>query len=94
MECRINAEDSLNNFIPCPGKLSGCHSPGGVGVRVDGGVHALYAIPSFYDSMISNLIAWGRDRPEAIERKKRALYEYIIVVVKTRHPVSQDSNEQ
>lgn len=86
IECRINAEDPLNNFIPCPGKLSGYRSPGGVGIRVDSGVHTFYTIPSFYDSMISKLIAWGRDRSEAIERMKRALYEYVIVGVKTNIP--------
>ncbi len=86
VECRINAEDPLNNFVPCPGKLSGYRSPGGVGIRVDSGVHTFYTIPSFYDSMISKLIAWGRNRSEAIERMKRALYEYVIVGVKTNIP--------
>lgn len=86
IECRINAEDPQNNFLPCPGKLRGYRSPGGVGIRVDSGVHTQYAIPSFYDPMISKLVAWGRDRQEAIERMKRALYEYIIVGLKTNIP--------
>jgi pyruvate carboxylase subunit A len=86
VECRINAEDPLSNFAPCPGRLSGYRSPGGVGIRVDSGVHTFYTIPPFYDSMISKLIAWGRDRSEAIERMKRALYEYVIVGVKTNIP--------
>ncbi len=86
IECRINAEDPLNNFAPCPGKLSGYRSPGGIGIRVDSGVHTRYTIPSFYDPMISKLIVWGRDRQETIERARRALYEYIIVGVCTNIP--------
>lgn len=83
IECRINAEDPLNNFAPSPGKLTGYRSPGGIGIRVDSGVHTRYVIPPLYDPMISKLIAWGRDRNEAIARMRRALYEYIIVGVKT-----------
>ncbi|MCD6358340.1 MAG: acetyl-CoA carboxylase biotin carboxylase subunit [Dehalococcoidia bacterium] len=86
IECRINAEDPLNDFIPSPGKLRGYRSPGGVGVRVDSGVYTRYTIPHSYDPMISKLVVWGRDRDEAIVRMKRALYEYIIVGVKTNIP--------
>jgi len=86
IECRINAEDPLNNFMPSPGKLRGYRSPGGIGVRVDSGVHTRYVIPHLYDSMISKLVVWGRDRDEAIIRMRRALYEYIIVGVKTNIP--------
>ena len=86
IECRINAEDPLNDFVPSPGKLKGYHSPGGTGIRVDSGVYAHYTIPPFYDPMISKLIAWGRDRNEAIIRMRRALYEYIIVGIKTNIP--------
>jgi pyruvate carboxylase subunit A len=86
IECRINAEDPGNNFAPAPGKLRGYRSPGGIGVRVDSGVHDGYEIPALYDSMISKLIVWGRTREEAIIRMRRALYEYIIVGVKTNIP--------
>ena len=86
IECRINAEDPFNGFAPSPGKLRGYRSPGGVGVRVDSGVHTRYTIPHLYDPMISKLIVWGRDRQEAIARMQRALYEYIIVGVKTNIP--------
>lgn len=86
IECRINAEDPLNNFAPSPGKLKGYRSPGGIGIRVDSGVHTRYTIPTIYDPMISKLIAWGRDRNEAINRMRRALYEYIIAGVKTNIP--------
>lgn len=86
IECRINAEDPLNGFAPSPGKLKGYRSPGGIGIRVDSGVHTRYTIPTIYDPMISKLIAWGRDRNEAIVRMRRALYEYIILGVKTNIP--------
>jgi len=86
IECRINAEDPLNDFVPAPGKISGYRSPGGIGVRVDSGVYNRYTITPYYDPMISKLVAWGRDREEAIARMKRALYEYIIVGVKTNIP--------
>ncbi len=83
IECRLNAEDPLNNFTPAPGKLRRYRSSGGPGVRVDSGVHTGFTITPFYDSLISKLTVWGRDRNEAIERMKRALYEYIIVGVTT-----------
>lgn len=86
IECRINAEDPLDGFAPSNGKLRGYRSPGGIGIRVDSGVHTRYTIPYLYDPMISKLIAWGRDRGEAIARMRRALYEYIIVGVKTNIP--------
>jgi pyruvate carboxylase subunit A len=83
IECRINAEDPLNDFAPSPGKIKRYRSPGGPGIRVDSGVYTGYVIPPFYDSLISKLVAHGRDRKEAIARMQRALYEYIIVGVKT-----------
>jgi pyruvate carboxylase subunit A len=86
IECRINAEDPLSDFVPTPGKIKSYHAPGGTGIRVDSGVYSSYTIPPFYDPMISKLIVWGRDRNEAITRMKRALYEYIIVGVKSNIP--------
>ncbi|MBN2124091.1 MAG: acetyl-CoA carboxylase biotin carboxylase subunit, partial [Deltaproteobacteria bacterium] len=83
MECRINAEDPLDDFAPSPGRLRDYRPPGGFGVRVDDGVYAGYTIPPFYDPMISKLISWGKDRHETIERMRRALYEYVIVGVET-----------
>src|SRR5665648_52427 len=83
IECRINAEDPLNDFTPTPGRIKKYRSPGGPGIRVDSGVHTGYVISPYYDSMISKLVAWGRTRDEAIERMKRALYEYVIVGVTT-----------
>ncbi|NYB52732.1 MAG: acetyl-CoA carboxylase biotin carboxylase subunit [Methanobacteriaceae archaeon] len=86
IECRINAENPLADFAPNPGKITGYRSPGGPGVRVDSGVYMNYTIPPFYDSMISKLIVWGRNRNEAISRMKRALSEYIILGVQTTIP--------
>ena len=81
IECRINAENPLTDFSPNPGKITGYRSPGGPGLRVDSGVYMNYTIPPYYDSMISKLIVWGRNRNEAITRMRRALSEYIILGV-------------
>ena len=56
---------------------------------MDSGVYSSYTIPPFYDPLIAKLIAWGRDRDEAIGRMQRALYEYVIVGVKTNIPFHQ-----
>ena len=82
LECRINAEDPLNEFAPSPGRIREYRPPGGPGVRVDDGVYVRYSIPPFYDPMISKVIVWGRDRMEAVSRMRRALYEYVILGIK------------
>src|ERR1035437_567640 len=86
IECRINAEDPLNDFAPSPAKIRGYRSAGGPGVRVDSGVHTGYTISPYYDSMISKLCVWERTRDLAIARMERALYEYVVVGVKTNIP--------
>ncbi|AIJ05461.1 acetyl-CoA carboxylase, biotin carboxylase [Methanocaldococcus bathoardescens] len=86
IECRINAEDPLNDFVPCPGKIKLYRSPGGPGVRIDSGVCGGAEIPPYYDSMIAKLITYGNSREEAIARMKRALREYVIVGVTTNIP--------
>ncbi|MDT8717391.1 acetyl-CoA carboxylase biotin carboxylase subunit [Clostridium sp. 19966] len=83
IECRINAENPYKNFMPCPGKVINYIVPGGIGIRIDSAVYSGYSIPPFYDSMISKIIAWGRDRNEAIERMIRALDEFIIEGIDT-----------
>lgn len=83
IECRINAEDPAHNFRPHPGRISGYLPPGGPGVRMDSHVYTDYEIPPYYDSLIGKLIVWGRDRPAAIQRMKRALYECAITGVPT-----------
>jgi acetyl-CoA carboxylase biotin carboxylase subunit len=86
IECRINAEDPENNFLPQAGTLSQFIVPGGPGVRVDSGVYPGYAIPPYYDSMIAKLIVWGDTRKDAIARMKRALREFVVEGVKTTIP--------
>ena len=86
IECRINAEDPMNDFAPSPGRLTRYRSPGGPGIRVDSGVYTGYTISPYYDSMVSKLISWGEHRLEAIERMRRALYEYVIIGVTTNIP--------
>jgi acetyl-CoA carboxylase, biotin carboxylase subunit len=86
IECRINAEDSRNNFRPSPGKITTLHTPGGHGVRVDSHIYAGYTVPPFYDSMIAKLITVARTREEAIWKMKRALEEFVIEGIETTIP--------
>jgi acetyl-CoA carboxylase biotin carboxylase subunit len=86
IECRIYAEDPSNNFMPDPGIIKHITEPLGFGVRTDGYVYVGYEIPIYYDPMISKLIVWGRTRKDAINRMKRALYEYKLTGVKTTIP--------
>ncbi|NND09101.1 MAG: acetyl-CoA carboxylase biotin carboxylase subunit [Saprospiraceae bacterium] len=86
IECRINAEDALNNFIPSPGKITSFHSAKGHGVRVDTHVYAGYTVPPYYDSMIAKLICKAQTREECITKMERALDEFIIEGIKTTIP--------
>ncbi|MBI3763190.1 MAG: acetyl-CoA carboxylase biotin carboxylase subunit [Chloroflexi bacterium] len=89
VECRINAEDPYNNFLPSTGQIKSTILPTGPGVRVDTGVYAGFEVSPYYDSLISKLICWGEGRGEAILRMRRALEEYRIVGVKTTIPFHQ-----
>jgi pyruvate carboxylase subunit A len=86
IECRINAEDPLNDFVPTPGKINGYYPPGGPGIRVDSGIAGSDTISPYYDSLIAKLIVWGKDRSESIQRMQRALYEFTITGVTTNIP--------
>jgi len=77
IECRINAENAYT-FIPCPGKITLYHPPGGPGIRVDSHIYQGYSIPSHYDSMIGKVIAYGETREQAIRRMRIALSEMSI----------------
>jgi acetyl-CoA carboxylase biotin carboxylase subunit len=90
IECRINAEDSENNFAPSPGQITRYIPPGGPGVRVDTHVYQGCTISPTYDSMIAKLIVHQRTRDEAITTMKRALQEFIIEPIKTTIPVCLD----
>ena len=86
IECRINAEDASNGFRPSPGRITYFYRPGGPGLRVDSHVYAGYTVPPYYDSMIGKLIAFGKDRAEALRRMEIALEEIIIEGIKTTIP--------
>lgn len=86
IECRINAEDPENGFMPSPGKIEYFYQPGGKGIRVDTHVYAGYEIPPYYDSLISKLIAYGKDREEAIRIMSRAIEEFVIWPIKSTLP--------
>ena len=89
IECRINAEDPFDDFLPSPGRIEMYYTPGGRGVRVDSHAYAGYVIPPYYDSMIGKLITFGKDRREAMDRMSRALGEYIVTGIKTTIPFEQ-----
>jgi len=96
IECRINAEDPFDNFRPCPGRVEMYYPPGGRGVRLESHVYSGYTIPSHYDSLIAKVVAYGKDRREAMDRMSRALGEYLITGIKTTIPfelaILQDPN--
>lgn len=89
IECRINAEDPHNNFMPSTGRITHSVLPTGPGIRVDTGVYPGFEITPYYDPMISKLIVWGETRAQAILRMRRALEEYKIVGVRTNIPFHQ-----
>jgi pyruvate carboxylase subunit A len=86
IQCRINAEDPLNDFLPDTGTVTSYYSPGGFGVRIDGHVYRGYTVPPYYDSMLLKQIVWGRTWEEAVNRMRRCLGEYVIRGIKTTIP--------
>ncbi len=93
IECRINAEDPYNNFMPSTGRITHTLLPTGPAVRVDTGVYMGFEISPYYDSLISKLIVWGETRAEAIQRMRRSLAEYRILGVRTNIPFHQKMME-
>lgn len=83
IECRINAEDPKRKFMPCPGKITQLHLPGGNGVRVDTAVYCDYTIPANYDSMIAKIIVHDKDRISAIHKMRSVLGELIVEGIET-----------
>lgn len=89
IECRINAEDPENGFLPSVGRITGWGVPGGPGIRLDSGVGAGSEVSVYYDPLIAKLIAWGPDRGEAIHRMIRALSEFHVEGIRTSIPFHQ-----
>jgi acetyl-CoA carboxylase, biotin carboxylase subunit len=83
IECRIYAEDPDAGFMPSPGRITALRVPDGPGIRDDSGAEAGGEVPIYYDPLISKLIAWGADRPQAIARMQRALAEYDVRGIRT-----------
>jgi acetyl-CoA carboxylase biotin carboxylase subunit len=83
IECRVNAEDPIKGFMPCPGPINFIHLPGGMGVRVDSHMYQGCTISPYYDSMIAKIICHGLTRDEAIKRMLRALEECVVDGVET-----------
>ena len=88
LECRINAEDP-ETLMPSPGKITGFHVPGFIGVRVDTAAYQEGVIPPYYDSLVAKLITHGRNRDEAIKRMNRALEMFVIEGIRTSIPLHQ-----
>ncbi len=88
IECRINAENP-DTFVPSPGRITGLNLPGGIGIRVDTAAYTDGVIPPYYDSLVAKLIAYGRDRNEAIARLRRALDMFVVEGIYTSIPLHQ-----
>jgi pyruvate carboxylase subunit A len=86
IQCRINAEDPRNNFMPCTGTVTAYLSPGGIGVRIDGAVYKDYTVPPYYDALLAKLTVRGRTWEETVSRMRRSLEEYVLRGVKTTIP--------
>ena len=89
LECRINAADPDDNFMPSPGDITHLILPAGPGVRMDTHIFSPYQISPFYDSLIGKLVVWAADRRMAIKRMQRALAEFQIEGIKTTIPFHQ-----
>jgi acetyl-CoA carboxylase biotin carboxylase subunit len=100
IECRINAEDPWS-MTPSPGLVAHYHRPGGLGIRVDDFIYTGFVVPSHYDSLVSKIIVYARNRDECIKRMLRALRDTTIIGIKTNielhkkileHPKFQNSD--
>jgi acetyl-CoA carboxylase biotin carboxylase subunit len=89
IECRVYAEDPDAGFLPSPGLITSLRVPAGPGIRDDGWAETDTDVPVFYDPLISKLIAWGEDRPQAVARMRRALTEYEVRGIRTSLPFFQ-----
>jgi len=88
-ECRINAEDP-KTFMPCPGKVTTFHAPGGLGVRVDSHLYDGYTVPPYYDSLVAKIISYGDDRSIALAKMRQALDELVVEGILTNTPLHRE----
>ncbi len=86
IECRINAEDPDQDFMPCPGQVTMYLPPGGPNVRVDSHLYTGYRVSPHYDSLLAKVITHGHNRREAIQTMLRALDEMVVDPIKTTIP--------
>lgn len=86
IECRIYAEDSENNFLPSPGRITKLVTPAGPGVRYDSGSYQGWEVPIFYDPLLAKLCVWAETREAAINRLARVLNEYTVEGIRTTVP--------
>jgi acetyl/propionyl-CoA carboxylase alpha subunit len=89
IECRINAEDPYNNFLPQAGRITSLSEPTGPGVRLESGIYAGWEVSLYYDPLLAKLVVWGEARAEAILRMRRALAEYRIGGIHSTIPFHQ-----
>lgn len=89
IECRINAEDPYNGFLPQAGRITSLLEPAGPGVRLESGIYAGWETSLYYDPLLAKLVVWGETRPEAIQRMRRALADYRIGGIHTTIPFHQ-----
>lgn len=89
MQCRINAEDPWNHFLPSPGRLRRFRLPGGPYIRVDTYGYGGCDVPVLYDPILAKLAVWGEDRDECVRRMRRALQDFNIAGVRTNLPLFQ-----
>ena len=88
IECRINAEHP-EKFTPSAGKITAYNLPGGNGIRVDTAQYAEGVVPPYYDSLIAKVIAYGKDREEAMNKMQRALSQFVVQGIHTTIPLHQ-----
>lgn len=86
IECRINAADPENDFMPSPGEITSLSLPSGPGVRLETHIHSGYVVTPFYDSLIGKLVVWAEDRERAIRRMDRALTEFEVEGIQVTVP--------
>jgi acetyl-CoA carboxylase biotin carboxylase subunit len=89
IEVRVNAEDPLT-FVPSPGRITGYHEPGGLGIRVDSAVHEQAMVQPYYDSLVAKLIARAPTRELAIQRLDWAIDEMVVEGIKTTLPTQKE----